>query len=340
MKVLIVLDDIDHGDHLEYLAGDVDWFGNGSKVIVTTRDKKLIEKYAEIYEVQTLPDHEAMQLFNQHAFRKEVPDECFNKFSLEVVNQAKGLPLALKVWGSLLHKEGVDKWKRIVDKIKKKSNSEIIKKLKISYDGLECEEQKIFLDIACFFRSHEKKKVMQILESYYSGAEDTLNVLIDKSLVFISKYNYIEMHDLIEDMGKYIVKKQKDSGKPSRIWNVEDFEDVMMDNTGTMAVETIWFTYSEKLCFSKDAMKNMQSLRILRISNEDEDDDSTDSNSYYCSIDGSTDGSIEYIPNNLCWFVWHEYPWKLLPGNFNPRRLVHLDLRCSSLHYLWNETKV
>ncbi|WMV53188.1 hypothetical protein MTR67_046573 [Solanum verrucosum] len=102
-----------------------------------------------------------------------------------------------------------------------------------------------------------------------------------------------------------------------------------------MAVEAIWFTYSEKLCFSKDAMKNMQSLRILGISKENEDDGSIDG-----SIDDSTDVSIEDLSNNLCWFVWHEYPWKLLPRNFNPRRLVHVDLRWSSLHYLWKETKL
>ncbi|KAH0745171.1 hypothetical protein KY285_006828 [Solanum tuberosum] len=248
MKVLIVLDDIDHGDHLEYLAGDVDWFGNGSKVVATTRNRKLIENNDAIYEVHTLPDHEAMQLFNQHAFKKEVPDVCFKKFSLEVVNQAKGLPLALKVWGSMFHKKGVDKWKKIVDKIKKKSNLEIVEKLKISYDGLEPEEQKIFLDIICFFRRHRRKEVIRIVESYDSRAEDILDVLIDKSLVFIYEYDIIEMHDLIEDMGKYIVKMQNDSGKPSRVWNVEDFEDVMMNNmvrdhgSGSNLVYLFWKT--------------------------------------------------------------------------------------------------
>ncbi|KAL3355213.1 hypothetical protein AABB24_019345 [Solanum stoloniferum] len=332
MKVLIVLDDIDHGDHLEYLAGDVDWFGNGSRVIVTTRDKKLIEKYAEIYEVQTLPNDEALQLFNQHAFRKEVPDECFNKFSLEVVNHANGLPLALKVWGSLLHKKGVDEWKKIVDQIKKNYYLGTVEKLRISYDGLEPIEQKIFLDIACFFRGHERKEVMKIFDRCdFDEAEYRLNVLIDKSLVFISKYERIEMHDLIEDMGKYIVKMQTDSG---RIMNVEDFEDVMMGNMGAMAVDAIWFTYSDKLRFSEDAMKNMQRLRILRIFPEDI--------SYRVFIipnSNCQDGSIEYLSNNLRWFALIDYPWKLLPENFNPRRLVHLDLRWSSLHYLWNETK-
>ncbi|KAL3368708.1 hypothetical protein AABB24_009507 [Solanum stoloniferum] len=332
MKVLIVLDDIDHDDHLDYLAGDVGWFGNGSRVIVTTRNRQLIEKDDAIYEVPTLLDHEAMQLFNQHAFKKEVPDECFKKFSLEVVNHAKGLPLALKVWGSLLHKKGLTQWRRTIHQIKKNSNSKIVEKLKISYDGLEPEEQKIFLDIACFFRRHGRKTVMQIVESYDSGAEYILDVLIEKSLVFISEYDRIEMHDLIEDMGKYIVKMQKDSGKPSRLWNVEDFKDMMVGNMGTMTVEAIWFTYFEKLRVSKEAMKNMQRLRILCIQSYSWASQSDSEENPNCSI--------EYLPNNLCWFVWHKYPWKLLPKIFIPRSLVHLDLRGSSLHHLWNETKL
>uniref|UniRef100_M1AKT5 Bacterial spot disease resistance protein 4 n=2 Tax=Solanum tuberosum TaxID=4113 RepID=M1AKT5_SOLTU len=98
--------------------------------------------------------------------------------------------------------------------------------------GWSPKEQKIFLDIACFFRAYERKQVMKIVDSRDFGAEYGLDVLIEKSLVFISKYDRIEMHDLIEDMGKYIVKMQTNSGKPTRVWNVEDFEDVMMDNMG------------------------------------------------------------------------------------------------------------
>lgn len=217
MKVLIVLDDIDHGDHLEYLVGDTGWFGYGSRVIVTTRNRHLIEKDDAIYEVPTLPDHEAMQLFNKHPFKKEVPDDRFKELSLEVVGHAKGLPLALKVWGSLLHKKGLSQWRSKVNHIKKNCDSEIVEQLKISYDGLEPEEKKIFLDIACFFRGYERTEVMEILESCSFEAEYGLDVLIDKSLVFISKYDTVEMHDLIEYMGKHMVKMQKDLGKPSRI---------------------------------------------------------------------------------------------------------------------------
>ncbi|KAH0661324.1 hypothetical protein KY284_026255 [Solanum tuberosum] len=194
-KVLIVLDDIDHSDHLEYLA--------------------------------------AMQLFNQHAFKKEAPNELFMNLSSEVVNHAKGLPLALKVWGSLLHNKGLSQWERTVIKIKKTSSLDIVEKLKISYDGLEPEEQKIFLDLAYFFRGYTKKEVIQILESCDFEAEYGLDILIDKSLVYISKIDMIEIHDLMQDMGRYVVKLQKDSGEPSRLWNAEDFSEVMVNNMVT-----------------------------------------------------------------------------------------------------------
>ncbi|OIT39360.1 tmv resistance protein n [Nicotiana attenuata] len=145
-KVLIVLDDIDDKDYyLEYLAGHLDWFGNGSRIIITTRDKHLIGKNDVIYEVTALPDHESIQLFYQHAFRKGVPDEHFKDLSLNVVNYAKGLPLALKVWGSSLHNRDITVWKSAIEQMKNNPNSKIVEKLRISYDGLDSTHQEIFL---------------------------------------------------------------------------------------------------------------------------------------------------------------------------------------------------
>ncbi|KAH0716078.1 hypothetical protein KY284_008983 [Solanum tuberosum] len=332
-KVLVVLDDIDHNDHLDNLAADLDWFGKGSRIIATTRDKHLIGKNDVVYEVTTLHDHQAIKLFNQYAFKEEVSSECFEKLSLEVVNHAKGLPLALKVWGSFLHKRDIIEWRSAIEQMKINSKSEIVEKLKISYDCLETIQQDIFLDIACFLRGNKKDYIMSILASCYSGANIELSVLIDKSLVFIDN-NKIKMHDLIQDMGKYIVKMQKDPGERSRLWDTTDLEEVMVNNIGIMAMEAIWCTYVHKIYFSEEAMIDMKRLRILCIC--DENDRITFSSS---SDSNCHDDSIEYLPNNLCWFVWHDYPWKLLPEYFNPRRLVHLDLRWSSLHHLWNETK-
>ncbi|KAH0714081.1 hypothetical protein KY284_006986 [Solanum tuberosum] len=282
-KVLVVLDDIDHEDQLDYLAGNLNWFGNGSRIIATTRNRQLIHNNDAIYEVQTIPDDEAMQLFNQHAFKKEVPDECFKELTLEVVSHARGLPLPLKLFDSFFHNRDITEWRSAIKQIKNNRNSEIVEKLKISYDGLETIQQSIFLDIACFLRERRKDYVMQILESCYFGADIGLSVLIDKSLVFISGNNTIEMHNLIQDMGKYhVARMQKDPGERSRLWLTEDFEEVMINNTGTKAVEAIWVPNFNEPYFSKEVMETMQRLRILCIH---------DSN--------CLDGSVEYLPNNL-----------------------------------------
>ena len=41
-KVLLVLDDVNDLSQLENLVGKQDWFGPGSRVIVTTRDMHLL----------------------------------------------------------------------------------------------------------------------------------------------------------------------------------------------------------------------------------------------------------------------------------------------------------
>ncbi|KAL6316609.1 hypothetical protein AAG906_018864 [Vitis piasezkii] len=61
-KVLLVLDDVDDLNQLEALAGDHNWFGPGSRIIVTTRDKHLLE----VYEVDTL--YEAKKLDHKEIF--------------------------------------------------------------------------------------------------------------------------------------------------------------------------------------------------------------------------------------------------------------------------------
>ncbi|KAM3200869.1 hypothetical protein P3L10_033232 [Capsicum annuum] len=210
-KVLIVLDDIYHRDQLDYLAGDLGWFGKGSRIIATTRDKRLIRQNDVVDEVETLLDCDAIELSNPYAFMEKVPDECFKDLTLRIVSHAKGHPLALKVWGSLLHGKDIIVWRSALDRIRENSGSETIENLKISYDGLEPEEQEIFLDIACFLRGKEKKEVMPILESCGFPAEYRLSVLIDKSLMFISDHNKIQMHDLIQDMGQYICKSIREN---------------------------------------------------------------------------------------------------------------------------------
>ncbi|XP_015159499.1 TMV resistance protein N-like [Solanum tuberosum] len=321
-KVLVVLDNIDHDDQLKYLAGDLGWFGNGSRIIATTRDRHFTRKTDAVYRVTTLLEHDAVKLFNQYAFKDEVPDKCFEEMTLEVVRHAQGLPLALEVWGSSFREKNIIRWRSAVNGLKKNFNSKILGILKVSYDGLEPKEQEIFLDIACFLKGREQTKIKEILESCDFEAADGLGELIDKSLVFISEKDTIEMHDLIQKMGKHIVTVQRE--ELSRLWLTEDFEEFSKASIqGARSIEAIWVQEIQYLSFRENAMNAVKNLRILYING-------------FNTHDGSND---QYLPSKLRWFDCCKYPWESLPEKFDPDKLVHLDLQQSSLLHLWTETK-
>ncbi|KAL8258325.1 hypothetical protein R6Q59_030366 [Mikania micrantha] len=97
-KVLIVLDDVNDRDQLDALVGSHDWFGEGSRIIITTRDENLLNshKVNMIHHTSLLDDEEAIELFCSHAPREYRNIEDYDVLSKGVVSYARGLPLALK----------------------------------------------------------------------------------------------------------------------------------------------------------------------------------------------------------------------------------------------------
>ncbi|XP_059316866.1 disease resistance protein Roq1-like [Lycium ferocissimum] len=86
-KVLFILDDVNHREQLEFLVGGIEWFGSGSKIILTARDKHLLTSLVgdNVHEVQLLTEDEALELFSRHAFREKSPKKDFMELSREVV---------------------------------------------------------------------------------------------------------------------------------------------------------------------------------------------------------------------------------------------------------------
>ncbi|XP_042514439.1 disease resistance protein RUN1-like [Macadamia integrifolia] len=74
-NVLIVIDDVDQNIHLNALVGDREWFGIGSRVIVTSRNKAILvaQKADGIYQPKKMNLLQSLQLFSLHAFRMTEP---------------------------------------------------------------------------------------------------------------------------------------------------------------------------------------------------------------------------------------------------------------------------
>ncbi|XP_039165315.1 disease resistance protein RUN1-like [Eucalyptus grandis] len=78
-KVLVLLDDMDDCTHLSALVGDGSWFEAGSIVIITTRNKSILDegRAGYMYQLKELSFDQSLILFGRHAFRKDSPfDEC------------------------------------------------------------------------------------------------------------------------------------------------------------------------------------------------------------------------------------------------------------------------
>ncbi|KAM7473433.1 hypothetical protein LguiB_020676 [Lonicera macranthoides] len=230
-RVLLVLDDVDSSKQLEALAGSHEWFGPGSRIIITTRDRKLLPVHdgVQIHEVSVLNHIEATQLFYWNAFNDMCPAEDFVELSIQVIHYCGGLPLALKVLGSVLHNENLDFWKALLGGLKKIGpHANILDKLKIGYDGLEEREQNTFLDIACFFDGQDKERVSRILDSFGFDSNYSIPILVHKSLIHWS-YRSVRMHQLIREMGRKIVRHnfRQEPGKYSRLWDTNDVERVL-----------------------------------------------------------------------------------------------------------------
>ncbi|KAG2663129.1 hypothetical protein I3760_16G013300 [Carya illinoinensis] len=320
-KVLIVLDDVDEKEQLETLAGKCNWFGPGSRIIVTTKDRHLLKCHGVqiIYPIKGLHKKEALQLFSQKAFHD--PNQCEDQDFLDLCNDyvsyADGHPLTLKVLGSSLFGKEKVIWTDLLAKLQVFPDRDIQDKLKIGFDALGEAEKNMFLDIACFFNGEDKHRVVDLLEdtSYRFPAVD-IDTLMNKSLLTILETK-LWMHSLLQRMGREIVRCEHcKPGERSRLWHSDDIRQVLQDNSGTDKVQGIMLSISPP-CQEKDlnpeAFSNMERLTLIKI----------------CDHVNLPLG-LNYLSNWLRLIHWDKYPLESIPESFQPSNLVELIMHRSS----------
>ena len=234
-KILLIIDDVNELVQMNKLGAKHDWLGPGSRVIITTRDVKLLttQKVDGIYEVEGLSNDEAFHLFNLKTFDKEHPPKDYLELSPAFVHYASGLPLAIEVLGSILNGRSTFVWKSVLDRLRKFPERKILNVLQISFDGLHETEQEIFLNIACFFNHKNQETVIPILDCLELYPKIGLSTLIEKSLIKLED-NQLWMHDLLQEMGRDIVRRECPNDQPekrSRLWLYEDIDNVLTNNT-------------------------------------------------------------------------------------------------------------
>ncbi|XP_023762172.1 disease resistance protein RUN1 [Lactuca sativa] len=343
-KVLVVLDDVDHIDQLEALAGELNWFKPGSRIIITTRDEQVLlaHRVEPIRDVNLLSDNEAICLFNMYAFGREIPIQKYENLSRLVVCYAAGLPLTIRVLGSFLCGKNELEWIDALERLKTFPLTETLKKLELSYIALEEDYKEMFLDVACIMKGWRKDDAIKALECCGFHARNGLRVLEQKSLItsyydIFDKYKYVGMHDHLEEMGRNIVRRSHPDKphKHTRLWIYEEIKNVLANDLGTKATRCIRLdTQNGNQKFDIKGLGKMNRLRFLSVGA-----------THHVYWDYSF-GPVPYrywdcnkinpeFPNALRYLHMTGYPFRSLPITFQASNLVALEMAGSKIIQLW-----
>eukprot|EP00253_Pinus_taeda_P007627 PITA_07627 len=209
----LILDDVDHLQQVEALLLPVkDALQQHSLIIVTSRNKDVLTSSgiaeSSIFKLTGLDKDYSRELFCWHAFNQPYPPTEFEQVARAFVDSCAGLPLSLKVLGSLLRRKDLEYGKALLHDISKTLPEDIMATLKISYDNLDKIEKQIFLDIACFFKGQDKDRAIRFWDGSEWGGWLRLRNLESRCLVEVNDENRLIMHDHLRDLGRHIAETE------------------------------------------------------------------------------------------------------------------------------------
>ncbi|KAL6317043.1 hypothetical protein AAG906_026829 [Vitis piasezkii] len=229
-KVLIILDDVNNVKQLEILAGEHGWFGKGSRIIITTKKKHLLQhKVDEFYQIEELGTLEALELFSHHANTKGESLCKFSHLSTQVIKYCGFHPLDLKVVGTFLRGKSYSQWEVQLKNLARESARENLG-IRVSFNGLNLREKDIFLDVACFFKGSTK-----IL-----------------CLITVSERK-LWVQSIIQELGWQIVREVD---KPCRML---DHMNIRLEGI------SLDLSKSKDIDFSTEAFEKMTELKLLKV---------------------------------------------------------------------------
>ncbi|KAJ4822967.1 hypothetical protein Tsubulata_000331 [Turnera subulata] len=229
-RYLIVMDDV--------WSLDLSWWykiyeglpkGNGSSIIITTRNEEVAKRMRvteeRLHRPKFLDKDDSWLLFRKIAFAAS-GGECINSdFEIvgkEIVQKCKGLPLAIKaIGGLLLYKSHYREWRRIADNFRDElaeNDDSVMASLQLSYDELPAYLKSCFLSFSLYPEDCviTKQQLVHwwIGEGFVplrnrpstEGGEDCFSGLTNRCLVEVVEKTYngsiysCKIHDMVRDL--------------------------------------------------------------------------------------------------------------------------------------------
>ncbi|KAF8040299.1 hypothetical protein BT93_B2514 [Corymbia citriodora subsp. variegata] len=273
LKVLLLLDDVKDHEQLSTLVGELDWLGQGSTVIVTSRRCDVLQKVngAENYILGSMKEDKALTLLCKHAFNADSPPKDFEKLATDIVAATDGLPLALEKVGGLLSGKSKKAWKEKLRQLKEAPDESVREAFLESYNTLDEKGRCIFLDIACFFNGKDKRIPYYMWHDLQFSPAMSILSLHAMSLVEIGDDKELCMRTILKTFGREIVKSENrnEPCKRSRLCDHKEALDVLIGRKGTEKVQAIGLDFGDgsagNISFECDQFDGLQNLRFLEL---------------------------------------------------------------------------
>ncbi|KAF5745384.1 disease resistance protein RPP13-like [Tripterygium wilfordii] len=233
-KYLVVIDDVWHKEAWESLRRAFPDNRNGSRVIMTTRNKAvatIADEKSFVHRLRFLTREESWRLMCKKAFPDSIVagycPQGLEELGRELVDKCGGLPLAIVVLGGLLSRKQPHEWHGVKDQIWRhltKDSVHVSAILALSYDELPYQLKSSFLYLSLFpedFVINTEKLIrLWIAEGFIPQgegvmedvAEEYLKELVDRSMIQIAEKDLerikaCRVHDLLRDLA---VKKARE----------------------------------------------------------------------------------------------------------------------------------
>ncbi|XP_068312777.1 putative disease resistance protein RGA3 [Pyrus communis] len=246
-RFLLVLDDVWIHDRKKWeknwekkwenlRASLIQSVAHGSRILVTTRQHDVVDvmRARDKIDLEKLSEEYCLSIFNRMAFHDTKVEEskAFEDISRNIVKKCKGLPLAAKALGSLMHnKKTRREWLDVLDsKIwdREEVEQQVFQPLFLSYYDLVPAVKSCLLYCACFPKDHEFERdelinlwmAQDYLNSKGNKDEGEVGQRIFDNLVARSFFQDLEkdsvsgkitgckMHDIVHDFVQSLTKDE------------------------------------------------------------------------------------------------------------------------------------
>ncbi|PWA94604.1 toll/interleukin-1 receptor (TIR) domain-containing protein [Artemisia annua] len=198
---------------------------------------------------------------------------------------------------------------------------------RIGFDSLPSDCKELFKHIACFFIGNETEETEAVLKDCGVHPSYGVKKLIERCLLTIGLGKELKMHQLLQDMGRDIVRQESlhEPWNRSRVWNHEESLNIFQEDKLVHYSVRVWSSHllvAEKIELSTNALNRMENLILLQLNHV------------------KLNGPFKNFPKGLRGLCMHGFQSEYIPSDLPMDHLVALDMSFSDLKKLWRKPKL